>query len=145
MFLINAHPKRGHLLEYGRLIERGVYKIITGKRGAFIGDGRLKEHGRLLEKIRYLSFINKIPQINIVTNSHSIFLFLNIICFAVIKMEFIKQRKKFFNTWYHMLILIIQSFNLYLKETFYKSDHGGPAPGMNYFNLFISQVTNYSL
>ena len=52
MFLINAHPTRGRLLEYGRLIERGVYKIITGKRGAFIGDGRLKERGRLLEKIR---------------------------------------------------------------------------------------------
>ena len=55
MFLINAHPTRGRLLEYGRLIERGVYKIITGKRGAFIGDGRLKERGRLLEKIRYVS------------------------------------------------------------------------------------------
>ena len=53
MFLINAHSTRGRLLEYGRLIERGVYKIITGKRGAFIGDGRLKERGRLLEKIRY--------------------------------------------------------------------------------------------
>ena len=52
MFLINAHPTRGRLLAYGRLIERGVYKIITGKRGAFIGDGRLKERGRLLEKIR---------------------------------------------------------------------------------------------
>ena len=56
MFLINAHPTRGRLLEYGRLIERGVYKIITGKRGAFIGDGCLKEHGRLLEKIRYPTF-----------------------------------------------------------------------------------------
>ena len=54
MFLINAHPTRGRLLEYGRLIERGVYKIITGKRGAFIGDGRLKGRGRLFEKIRYV-------------------------------------------------------------------------------------------
>ena len=53
MFLINAHPTRGRLLEYGRLIERGVYNIITGKRGAFIGDGCLKECGRLLEKIWY--------------------------------------------------------------------------------------------
>ena len=53
MFLIDAHPTRGRLLEYGRLIERGVYIIITGKKGAFIGDGRLKERGRLLEKIRY--------------------------------------------------------------------------------------------
>ena len=52
MFLINAHPTRGRLLEYGRLIERGVYKIITGKRGAFIGDGRLKERMCLLEKKR---------------------------------------------------------------------------------------------
>ena len=33
MFLINAHPTRGRLLEYGHVIERGVYKIITGKRG----------------------------------------------------------------------------------------------------------------
>ena len=32
----------GRLLDYGRLIKRGVYKIITGKRGAFIGDVRLK-------------------------------------------------------------------------------------------------------
>ena len=55
MFLINAHPTRVRLLLYGRLIERGVYKIITGKRGAFIGDGRLKERGRLLEKIRYIN------------------------------------------------------------------------------------------
>ena len=38
MFVINPHPTRGRLLEYGRLIERGVYKIITWKRGAFIGE-----------------------------------------------------------------------------------------------------------
>ena len=64
MFLINAHPTRGRLLEYGRLIERGVYKIITGKRGAFIGDGRLKERGRLLEKygicnIKYMHLVKR--------------------------------------------------------------------------------------
>ena len=63
MFLINAHPTRGRLLEYGRLIERGVYKIITGKRGAFIGDGRLKERGRLLEKIRYFCLYNRIDNL----------------------------------------------------------------------------------
>ena len=33
MFLINAHPTRGRLLEYGRLIEKGIYKIIIGKKG----------------------------------------------------------------------------------------------------------------
>ena len=54
MFLVNAHPTRGRLFEYGHLIERGIYKIITGKRGVFIGDGRLKERGRLLEKIQYI-------------------------------------------------------------------------------------------
>ena len=52
VFLINALPTRGRLLEKGRLIEGGVYKIILKKRGAFIGEGRLKERGRLLEKIR---------------------------------------------------------------------------------------------
>ena len=63
-------------------------------------------------------------------------------------MEFIKQRKKFLDTWYHMLILIIQSFNLYLKETLKKviTEDLGPAwrgdKKMNYFNLFISHVAN---
>ena len=50
MFLINAHPTRGRLLEYGRLIERGIYKIITGKGGG--GGGAFIGYGRLLEKIR---------------------------------------------------------------------------------------------
>ena len=39
---------------YGeRLLERGVYRIFLGLYWAFIKDGRLKESGRLLEKIRY--------------------------------------------------------------------------------------------
>ena len=36
----------------GRLLERGVYRIFLGLYWAFIGEGRLKESGRLLEKIR---------------------------------------------------------------------------------------------
>ena len=36
----------------GRLIERGVYRIFLGLYWAFIGEGRLKESGHLLEKIR---------------------------------------------------------------------------------------------
>ena len=36
----------------GRLIERGVYRIFLGLYWAFIGQGRLIESGRLLEKIR---------------------------------------------------------------------------------------------
>ena len=39
MFLINAHPTKGRLLEYGRLKERGVYKIITGKMGRLLEMG----------------------------------------------------------------------------------------------------------
>ena len=37
----------------GRLIERGVYRIFLELYWAFIGEERLKESGRLLEKIRY--------------------------------------------------------------------------------------------
>ena len=40
----------------GRLLERGVYRIFLGLCWAFIREGRLKESGRLLEKIRYLTF-----------------------------------------------------------------------------------------
>ena len=36
----------------GRLVERGVYRIFLGLYWVFIGEGRLKESGRLLEKIR---------------------------------------------------------------------------------------------
>ena len=35
----------------GRLLERGVYRIFLGLYWAFIGEGRLKESGRLLGKI----------------------------------------------------------------------------------------------
>ena len=34
-------------------MERGVYRIFLGLYWAFVGEGRLKESGRLLEKIRY--------------------------------------------------------------------------------------------
>ena len=38
----------------GRLLERGVYRIFLGLYWVFIGEGRLKESGCLLEKIQYL-------------------------------------------------------------------------------------------
>ena len=71
-YVSNKRPSyRGRLLEYGRLIERGVYKIITGKRGAFIGDGRLKERGRLLEKIWYTGVCITVSVTDVkVTNWH---------------------------------------------------------------------------
>ena len=37
------------------VLERGVYKIITGKRGAFIGDGHLLE--KIRTKIHFPSLV----------------------------------------------------------------------------------------
>ena len=46
---------RGAFIREGHLIERGVYRIFLGLYWAFIGEGRLKESGRLSEKIWYIT------------------------------------------------------------------------------------------
>ena len=50
LFISNKRPLSE--IYGGRLLERGVYRIFLGLYWAFTGEGRLKESGRLLEKIR---------------------------------------------------------------------------------------------
>ena len=58
--LCNKRPPRGHLLDRGRLIERGVQPKILFRGRRLLDTGRLLEAGRLLDHLRYVRIFGEL-------------------------------------------------------------------------------------